>query len=707
VTRRLLGQLAVAAVAVTAATFAEAGASASRAAGAAWSESALMALWTLGLWALPAALAALGLAWVLAALCDEAALVEMLHRQWSLPARRDALLVLMFAAPLWLGWVFVVARSSARFHNVELASALTAVAALLAAGLLALIAAKGFGVLRRKRDAGATLPALPALAVAFQLLVLIWLTLACRAGLVQLDARLLAAPLAGLVAFVAADGSDRVRRRGRVVTLSCAGVLLLAWLLFLAAGGRAESALAQRGAWSRVLIGAVQQLTDFDRDGYSGFLGGGDCAPFDAAVNPAAFEIVGDGIDNNCIAGDAGKASLPRRPSWGESAHGSLSDLNVVVVTIETLRQDHASFVHATNDTTPTLRALAAESLVFERMYSAAPFTRLALASLFSSYAPSEIDWIPQAPEKRMRRLGPKTPWLPELLRARGYETIAVLTDFSAFTAQEDAGFERGFQHYDISTKLEYRGGTMWGFPAAEQVDKALGYVERAQRPFLLWVHLFEPHYRYEQPPDAPRFGDDERSRYDAEIWHADHQLGRLLEGLRERQAWDKTVLLVTGDHGEAFGEHADRWHGSNLHDPQLRPAALLRVPGVTGKRVDVSVTFTDLAPTLARVLGDRQTFEQLRGRSLAPLMHHATLPDGENELVAETFSVDDGHAYQAALIAYPLKLIYVETGRTFRLFDLIADPNENRPLDPSADPRGAPLMAALIGYLERTQLAR
>jgi arylsulfatase A-like enzyme len=137
---------------------------------------------------------------------------------------------------------------------------------------------------------------------------------------------------------------------------------------------------------------------------------------------------------------------------------------------------------------------------------------------------------------------------------------------------------------------------------------------------------LFEPHYRYEQPPGAPQFGGDERSRYDAEIWHADRQLGRLIEGLRRQQVWDKTVLLVTGDHGEAFGEHGDRWHGSNLHDPQLRPGALLRVPGVTGKRVDVSVTFTDLAPTLARVLGDRQTFDQLRGRSLAPLMHHATL---------------------------------------------------------------------------------
>jgi len=343
---------------------------------------------------------------------------------------------------------------------------------------------------------------------------------------------------------------------------------------------------------------------------------------------------------------------------------------------------------------------------VFERMYSAAPLTRLAVASLFSSYAPSEIDWVAQPPEKRMRRIGPKTPWLPELLRARGYETIAVLSDFSAFTPQEDAGFERGFQHYDISTKLEYRGGTMSGFPAAEQVDKALAYAEHASQPFLLWLHLFEPHYRYEQPPDAPVFGRDEQARYDAEIWHADHQLGRFIEGLRRLRLWDHTLLLVTGDHGEAFGEHGDRWHGSNLHDPQLRPAALLRVPGVNGKRVEASVTFTDLAPTLARLLGDRQTFDQLRGRSLAPLMHHDQLPSDDKGFVAETFSVDDGHAYQAAWIAYPLKLIYVETARTFSLFDLAADPEERAPLDPSRDPRAAPLLRELTGYLERARAA-
>jgi arylsulfatase A-like enzyme len=534
--------------------------------------------------------------------------------------------------------------------------------------------------------------------------VLLWLGLETRSGLRQLDARLAAAPFGFLLALLLADRSEKVRGAGARAGLAASVVALAVCGFLVVSGARASSALVQHGAWSPYLVRALQLLSDVDRDGYSSLLGDGDCAAFDAAVHPAATEVPNDGIDNNCIAGDSGKAWQPRRPSWGAQAHGAPLNLNVVVITIETLRRDHASFVGAKRDTTPALRALSRDALVFERMYSAAPLTRLAIASLFSSYAPSEIDWLPLPREKRMRRIGPKTPWLPELLRARGYDTIAVLTDFAAFTPQEDAGFERGFQRYDLTTQLQYRGGTMKGFPAAEQVDKAIVHLEQSKRPFFLWLHLFEPHYSYEQPPGAPVFGDDEQARYDAEIWHVDSQIGRLVKALRGLGVWDDTLLFVSGDHGEAFGEHQDRWHGSNLFDPQLGTAALMRVPGVNGKRISDAVTFTDIAPTIARVLGDRHIFAQLRGRSLTPFLHRKPLAEGYRGFVAESFSVDDGRAYQAAFIDYPLKLIYVEQGRRFSLFDLARDPGELRALDPRADRRAAPLLHSLVGYLEHAR---
>ncbi|MDF3065969.1 MAG: sulfatase [Polyangiaceae bacterium] len=694
--RAFLRQLAVAAIATLTASLAEGTCAALRDSAVPLTERGLRVVWAVGLLSLPSALFAAALAWLLARLCDEDSFAEA----WRLSLARPALPIAIGALSLLTSSVYGLTLGSREFRNAELSATLVALAT---SGTVLVLGVVASSSLRRLRAGGSSRISW-GLSLALLLATLSWLVAESWSGLVQLDVRLVAAPLGFALALLVADRYLLMRAgAGRVVS-AVFGVWFVTGALFWGTGARAAPVLATHGAWSRSAVRAFQALTDFDRDGYSGLLGGGDCAPFDPKINPGSAEVADDGVDNNCVGGDSGRASEPRRPTWGASVHGSPTNQNVVIVTIETLRYDHASFVRAVNDTTPNLRRLAASSLVFERMYSAAPYTRLSLASLFSSFAPSEIDWQPLAPEKRARRISPRTPWLPELLAARGYETIAVLTSFSAFTTSEDIGFDRGFRHYDVSTELSYRGGTMWGFPAAAQVDKALGYVERAQRPFLLWLHLFEPHFRYEQPPGAPVFGADERARYDAEIWHVDAQLGRLFEGLRRLKAWDDTVLFVTGDHGESFGEHDDRWHGTNVFDPQVRPAALLRVPGVAGKRLDVSVTFTDVAPTLARVLGDRTTFDALRGRSLAPLMHHRTLPPGQDAFVVETFNIGDGRAYHAALVAHPLKLIYEEAGHRFSLYDLSQDPREQQPLDPRSDARAAPLLKELVGYLERAR---
>ena len=193
-------------------------------------------MWTVGLWALPAALAASALALVLAVLCDDESCIETLREQWALPLRRDALLIGMFAAPALFGWIFLVARAAARFHNVELAAALIAVAASCGVLLLAVVALAGFRALRRRRDAGASFRGLPALALVFELLVLACVTWACRSGLAQLEPRLLAAPVAFLVTFVVSDGSALVRSRSGRAAWVPAGAAALAWLLFLFGG---------------------------------------------------------------------------------------------------------------------------------------------------------------------------------------------------------------------------------------------------------------------------------------------------------------------------------------------------------------------------------------------------------------------------------------------------------------------------------------
>ena len=154
------------------------------------------------------------------------------------------------------------------------------------------------------------------------------------------------------------------------------------------------------------------------------------------------------------------------------------------------------------------------------------------------------------------------------------------------------------------------------------QIDKAEEYLAKVSgKPFFLWVHLVEPHYAYERAPDAPNFGGDDPALYDSEIWAVDQQVERLVGYLREHGLFDHTLLYLSGDHGEEFGEHGQKWHGTNLYQPQIHPAAMLYAPGLKPRRVKQATTFTDVVPTVMNLLRVKEGFGTLRNRNLTPLL--------------------------------------------------------------------------------------
>ena len=610
----------------------------------------------------------------------------------------SALLATLWAAANYL----LVWTASKTFANRELSALLVTLLALIAGG----------AALKLRARLSGRVPSAPLNAALLSGAVSIWAVLFWhnREGFTQLDPWTVAMPavMCALALGARLVIEPRLSRRASEVLSGLAGALLLASLAGFGAvelsDHPASEAASRFGPITRYISATVQRVTDFDGDGHSSLMGGADCAPFDAMISPGAREIPGDGLDNNCIGGDAATLSQKRSPAPHPLPEGWPSMMNVLVISIEALRPDHIHALGYHRETSPHLDALIAESVLFERFYASSTFTRLSLPSLWTTAPPSRIAWEAQESTK-MPRISASNPWVPERFEQAGFTTLAVQTNFPAFNAKDRIGFDRGFTRYNAGFKLAYRGGTMKGFPSIAQTDRVVELLEEfKQKPFMLWVHMVEPHYAYEQFPGAPDFGDDPEDRYDSEIWGVDQQIGRIVRALKAHGTWDRTVVFITGDHGEEFGEHDQRYHGSNLYEPQIRTLGVLRVPGLKPRRLKEPVGFTDLGATLLNLAGVTERYEGLKGRNLTSALLKESPLEHEDMVISEVWDVTSKRGYQLAVIAWPYKLILSGKGAAKReLYDLVKDPLERENLwgDAALAAIQKRLLAQALSYLD------
>jgi arylsulfatase A-like enzyme len=164
-------------------------------------------------------------------------------------------------------------------------------------------------------------------------------------------------------------------------------------------------------------------------------------------------------------------------------------------------------------------------------------------------------------------------------------------------------------QGFDVWKPFFVEKGRMENVATAETVvQNATAYLERlgedTSRPFLLWMHINDLQANYIEHVDMPRFGDDPVDRYDHELRYVDTWFGSFMATLRRRADWGRTVVILTSDHGQAFGEHGYQNHGFGLHEHQLRVPLLIRVPGFQARPIATRVSQIDLAPTLFELAG-------------------------------------------------------------------------------------------------------
>ncbi|MBA3820627.1 MAG: sulfatase, partial [Deltaproteobacteria bacterium] len=325
-------------------------------------------------------------------------------------------------------------------------------------------------------------------------------------------------------------------------------------------------------------------------------------------------------------------------------------------------------------DTTPHLDRLGKEGTVFEHGWAHAPSTRYSIPAILSGRLPLDVYYDTSV--EGWPGLAARATTLAEALGSLGFLTGAI-TNYWYF--DRSRRMDQGFAEYDNENARLHSGVTgagpeqTKGSSSKEQTDKAIAFVDKhADQRWFLWVHYYDPHYAYEPHPEVPPFGTDRMALYDGELRYTDLHIGRLLEHLRTQGLHEKTVVVVTGDHGEGFGEHQIELHGYHLYAPQTRVPMIVRVPGVAPRRSTTPAGHVDLLPTLVNLAGGVATAEMM-GMSLL----RAIAGEDRDRVVFQQLSYEGNHELRGG-VSRSCHVIYnVSPDTSWEVYRTDRDPAE------------------------------
>ncbi|OPL17948.1 MAG: hypothetical protein AVO35_07250 [Candidatus Aegiribacteria sp. MLS_C] len=376
---------------------------------------------------------------------------------------------------------------------------------------------------------------------------------------------------------------------------------------------------------------------------------------------------------------------------------------SVVLVIIDTLRADHLSCYGYRRDTSPVLDSLAEAGVMMENVTAQSSWTLPATASIMSGQTPVSHGAGMDVPTGRVFGMDPEMPLLAMVMNDNGYATAGF---FNVYLLSGDFGFHRGFDLFECRDDGNGK--------ADSTVSSAIRWLQRVpdDRPFLLVVHLFDPHDPYDPPRpfdtlygtggserDGGLEGDgglereigfwkfteegavaDTGSRnrleglYDGEIAWVDGQLGRLMAQVRDLER-EGTLVVVTADHGEEFLEHGYVGHGRTLY-PEITSVPLI-ISGTDALRdvhPEAMCGQVDITPTILDYCGLEMPVP-VRGRSLFGLEHTGT------RMLSASGINTGSQLYQVSVRTTRKQLIWnarTDSAETYRL-DL--DPLAQEPL--------------------------
>ncbi len=385
---------------------------------------------------------------------------------------------------------------------------------------------------------------------------------------------------------------------------------------------------------------------------------------------------------------------------------------NVLLIVLDTVRAKSLSLHGYPRRTTPSLETFAQAGVRFDRAFATSPWTAPTHAGLFTGQYPGQlsVDWS--------KPLDDTYPTLAEHLRARGYNTMAFVGNVVGCSYERGLG--RGFIEYrdypvsvgqllqssalirGVTSFAGVRRLTGWyevlGRKSGEEVSNTfLAWLDKAggDRPYFAFLNYYDAHAPYlPRPPYDTMFGsnvrpnpwatkrwwngsspqvvESERIAYEGAIAQLDAEIGRLLDALRRRGGLDRTVVIITSDHGEEFGEHGSLGHGRTLYSEVIHvPLVIVYPPAVpAGTVVTDPVTLRDVPATVSALTGSNDRL--FAGLPLSRFWDRRE-PPAEPIPMAQQARV-------VALVRGPYHYIRNGRGRE-RLYDLVADPDEQHDL--------------------------
>jgi arylsulfatase A-like enzyme len=426
---------------------------------------------------------------------------------------------------------------------------------------------------------------------------------------------------------------------------------------------------------------------------------------------------------------------------------------NILLIVMDTVHADHLAVYGYGRDTTPNLRDLARDSMVYTEAMSASDITLTSHASLFTGMYPSwHGAYCDPQNAAYGRALSSSYPTLAELLHKAGYQTTGVAANLYL---RADFGLERGFDRFHIPRPVPIlaaengfmlrhglRRGLSFLFDTAqfdrlyamgEDINTALfadlSDPSKTGAPVFTFVNYMDAHFPYLPPAPydvrypgrrwgmtqddleveqkalvtgqsgAGDYGPHCISQYDGGIAYEDQQIGDLVKWLKRRGTYDNTMIVVTSDHGEAFGERKRVGHANSPYQNLLHVALLVKYPHQTRHGTEGRpVSLTDVAPTVLEAAGIGAP-AAMQGRSLTAVT--------DREIYGETFPCPVAHPPDCpngctarAIYAWPYKFITSSNGRR-ELFDLGGDPAEHRNLYIQQPERAAQLSDRLALWMK------